>query len=52
MRIAEYKKIGSHMEQRTVTIPAVFDDYGNIVTEEHDEQITVEVADMGLVYRS
>ena len=51
MRGAEYKQIGTKTEEYTVTIPAEYDDEGNIVSEEHEETRTREVPVMGMVYR-
>lgn len=51
MRIAEYKQTGTHTEEYTVTIPAEYDDEGNMTVEEHEEVRTREVPVMGLVYR-
>lgn len=51
MRIAEYKQTGTRTEEYTVTIPAEYDDEGNIIVEEHEEVRTREVPVMGLVYR-
>lgn len=36
-------KVGERTEEKTVLVPAVYDDDGNIVTEEHEETITEEV---------
>lgn len=51
MRIAEYKQTGTHTETYTVTIPAEYDNEGNMTVEEHEEVRTREVPVMGLVYR-
>ena len=51
MRIAEYKQINAKTETYTVTIPAEYDDEGNMTVEEHEEVRTREVPVMGLVYR-
>ncbi|MEQ2904917.1 hypothetical protein AAAV93_02845 [[Ruminococcus] lactaris] len=51
MRIAEYKQTGTCTEEYTVTIPAKYDDEGNIAVEEHEETRTREVPIMGMVYR-
>lgn len=51
MRIAEYKQTGTRTEEYTVTIPAEYDDEGNVTVEEHEEVRTREVPVMGLVYR-
>lgn len=51
MRIAEYKQIDTKTEEYTVTIPAEYDEEGNITVEEHEETLTREVPVMGMVYR-
>lgn len=51
MRIAEYKQTGTCTEEYTVTIPAEYDDEGNIISEEHEETRIREVPVMGMVYR-
>ena len=51
MRIAEYKQIDAKTEEYTVTIPAEYDEEGNIISEEHEETRTREVPVMGMVYR-
>lgn len=51
MRIAEYKKIITHTEQRVVRHDDVLDDNGNIIAEAWDETVDVEVPVMGMVYR-
>lgn len=51
MRIAEYKQTGTRTEEYTVTIPAEYDEEGNIISEEHEETRTREVPVMGMVYR-
>lgn len=51
MRIAEYKQINTRTEEYTVTIPAEYDDEGNLITPEHEEIRTREIPVMGLVYR-
>ena len=51
MRIAEYKQIGTKTEQYVVTIPAKYDEEGNLISEEHEETRTREVPVMGVVYR-
>lgn len=51
MRVAEYKQIDTHTESYTETIPAEYDDDGNIISEEHEETRTREVPVMGMVYR-
>ena len=51
MRIAEYKQIDTKTEEYKVTIPAEYDEEGNIIQEEHEETRTREVPVMGKVYR-
>lgn len=51
MRIAEYKQIDTRTESYTVTIPAEYDEEGNLISEEHEETRTREVPVMGMVYR-
>lgn len=51
MRIAEYKKTGERTETYTVTVPAEYDEEGNIIVEEHEEIRTRTVPIMGMVYR-
>lgn len=51
MRIAEYKQIDTRTESYTETIPAEYDDEGNLISEEHEETRTREVPVMGMVYR-
>lgn len=51
MKVAEYKQINTRTESYTVTIPAEYDDEGNIISEEHEETRTREVPVMGMVYR-
>ncbi len=50
-RTSEYKQTGTRTKEYTVTIPAEYDDEGNIVSEEHEETRTREVPVMGMVYR-
>ena len=51
MRIAEYKPISYHTEQRTIHHDAVFDGYDNVIAEAYDEIVDVDVPTMGMVYR-
>jgi hypothetical protein len=51
MRITEYKQVDTKTEEYTVTIPAEYDNEGNIISEEHEETRTREVPVMGTVYR-
>ena len=50
-KIAEYKQINTRTESYTVTIPAEYDEEGNLISEEHEETRTREVPVMGMVYR-
>lgn len=49
--VAEYKQIETRAESYTVTIPAEYDDEGNLISEEHEETRIREVPVMGMVYR-
>lgn len=51
MKIAEYKQTGTRTEEYKVTIPAEYDEEGDIISEEHEETRTREVPVMGMVYR-
>lgn len=51
MRIAEYKKISSITEQRSIHHDAEYDDDGNTTAEAWDETVEVHVPVMGMVYR-
>lgn len=51
MKVAEYKQTGTRTESYTVTIPAEYDEEGNLISEEHEETRTREVPVMGMVYR-
>ena len=51
MRIAEYKRVDERTEEYTVTIPAEYDEEGNIIVEEHEESRTRTVPVIGMVYR-
>ena len=51
LKVAEYKQTGIRTESYTVTIPAEYDEEGNIISEEHEETRTREVPVMGMVYR-
>ena len=50
-KIAEYKQINTRTESYTVTVPAEYDEDGNLISEEHEETRTREVPVMGMVYR-
>ena len=51
MRVAEFKQIHTHTEQRVVHHDAEFDDTGNMTADAWDETVEVEVPVMGMVYR-
>lgn len=51
MRAAEYKQIDTKTEEYTVTIPAEYDEEGNIISEEHEETRTREAPVVGMIYR-
>jgi len=51
MKVSEYKQTGIRTESYTVTIPAEYDEEGNIISEEHEETRTREAPVMGMVYR-
>ena len=51
MKVAEYKQIDKRTEEYTVTVPAEYDEEGNIIIEEHEEVRTRTVPVMGMVYR-
>lgn len=51
MKIAEYKQTGTRTEEYKVIVPAEYDEEGNIISEEHEENRTREVPIMGMVYR-
>ena len=44
-------KTGERTEEYTVTIPAEYDEEGNVTVEEHEEIRTRTVPVMGMVYR-
>ena len=50
-KIAEYKQINTRTESYTVTVPAEYDEEGNLISEEHEETRTREAPVMGMVYR-
>lgn len=50
-KIAEYKQTGIRTESYTVTIPAEYNEEGNLISEEHEETRTREAPVMGMVYR-
>lgn len=51
MRIAEYKQISTHTEQRVIHHDAEYGEDGNIITEAWDETVEIQVPVMGMVYR-
>lgn len=51
MRTAEYKVIFTELVEQEITIPAEYDEEGNLLAEEHTEVVTVERPVMGVVYR-
>ena len=52
MRVAEYKKIDEKIEEYKITVPAEYDEQGNIIVEEHEEVHTRTIPVMGMVYRN
>lgn len=50
-KIAEYKQIDTKKESYTVTIPAEYDDEGNVIAEAREGTRTREIPVMGMVYR-
>lgn len=51
MKIAEYKQIDTRTEEYIITVPAEYDEDGNIITEERSETRIRQVPVMGVVYR-
>lgn len=51
MKVSEYKQVGTRTEEKTVIVPAQYDDNGNLVTEEHEETASVEVPVMDWIMR-
>lgn len=51
MKVNELVKIDERTEEYTVTIPAEYDEEGNVTVEEHEEIRTRTVPVMGMVYR-
>lgn len=51
LKTNELVKTGERTEEYTVTIPAEYDEEGNIITEEYEEIRTRTVPVMGMVYR-
>ena len=52
MRVAEYKKIDEKIEEYKITVPAEYDEQGNIIVEEHEEVHTRIIPIMRMVYRN
>ena len=51
MKVSEYKQTGTRTEEKTIIVPAQYDDNGNLMTEEHEETESVDVPVMGWVMR-
>lgn len=51
MRSAEYAQIGTRTETHTVFFDDEYDENGCITVPAHEEEVTVEVPVMGMVYR-
>lgn len=51
LKINELVKTGQRIEEYSVTIPAEYDEQGNLLSEEHEEVRTRTVPVMGIVYR-
>lgn len=51
LKINELVKTGERIEEYSVTIPAEYDEQGNLLSEEHEEVRTRTVPVMGIVYR-
>ena len=51
LKINELVKTGQRIEEYSVTIPAEYDEQGNLISEEHEEVRTRTVPVMGIVYR-
>lgn len=51
MKVAEYKQVDTKTEKYKVTVPAEYDEHGDLISEEHEETSTREVPVMGMVYR-
>ena len=50
-KIAEYKQINTRTESYTVTVPAEYDEDGNLISEEHEETRIREVPARRMKYR-
>lgn len=51
LKINELLKTCERIEEYSVTIPAEYDEQGNLLSEEHEEVRTRTVPVMGMVYR-
>ncbi len=51
MKINELVQISTELVEQEITVPAEYDDEGNILSKEHTETVTVERPVMGVVYR-
>lgn len=51
LKVNELVKTGERIEEYSVTIPAEYDEQGNLLSEEHEEVRTRTVPVMGIVYR-
>lgn len=52
MKINELVKTVEKTEEHKITIPAEYDEEGNIIVEEHEEVRTRTIPVMGIVYRN
>ena len=50
MKKATYKKIGEQIVKERIIVPAEYDELGNLITEEHEAEVEVVKAVMGVVY--
>lgn len=51
LKVNELVKTGERIEEYSVTVPAEYDEQGNLLSEEHEEVRTRTVPVMGIVYR-
>lgn len=51
LKVNELVKTGERIEEYSVTVPAEYDEQGNLLSEEHEEVRTRTVPVMGMVYR-
>lgn len=51
LKVNELVKTGERLEEYSVTIPAEYDEQGNLISEEQEEVRTRTVPVMGIVYR-